>query len=145
MIIPIVACSLSFSAPAMPNAIDYEASISMHQHNMVIGQKERDRIWQEIHLAVIRMRSCLSNADREASKITDVNIRRMTKSAIQGAIGGLAGRTPYTVIIGGCYGALAHIGGEAYSHFMKSRDHVQEAEVYARIADQLQKRLWLDR
>lgn len=124
--------------------IDYDASSMVHGYEMRLSQDERDRIYQEIHFAVKKMNYYLKKADSEASKIKDVSIRDATVGAIEGAIAGLSGRTPYAVVIGGCLGALGHIAGNGYYHFSRSRDYLREAESFAYIADELQERLWRD-
>jgi hypothetical protein len=112
---------------------------------MSLSPQERDRIHQECKFAIKKMYSCMEMAEREARKITNVDIREATIGAIEGAVCGLGGRSPYTVIIGGCLGALARISGDSYRHFVQSKDFVRDAQAYARIADDLQERLWRDK
>lgn len=138
-----IACAICATAPA-PAQVDYQSSLQMHAHKLKMSPQERDRIFREIQFAIKKMNICMDNADREASKITDIDIRQTTKAVIQGAICGLGGRSPYSVVIGGCLGALSHVGGEAYDHFVRSRDHVRDAEYYAYEADRLQEKLWMD-
>lgn len=113
-------------------------------HEARLSEAERDRIYQEIHLAVTRMYDCLDNADFYAGRISNIDVRNACKAAIQGAIAGLAGRNAYSVVIGACLGSLANIGGSAYEYFLISRDCVRDAEYYAWEADRLQERLWRD-
>jgi hypothetical protein len=136
-----IACAICATAPVQ---IDFESSLQIHAHKIKMSPQERDRIFREIQFAIKKMNICMDNADREASKITNIDIRQTTKAVIQGAICGLGGRYPYAVVIGGCLGTLSHVGDEAYDHFVKSKDHVKDAEYYAYEADRLQEKLWMD-
>ena len=127
-----------------PSLTDFNASASMHQSEMKLSDSERDKIFRQIQFAIQKMNTCMNKADSEASKITDLDIRSTTKAAIQGCICGLGGRSPYAVVVGGCLGALSHIGGEAYDHFCRCRDYIKDAEYYAYEADRLQEKLWRD-
>jgi len=124
--------------------VDNAASQMTHAYQMSLSAQERDRIWRECHFAVQKMNREMEQAEREARQITNVDIREATIGAIEGAVCGLSGYSPYTVVVGGCLGALARIGGDSYRHFARSKDHVRDAESYARIADALQERLWRD-
>lgn len=126
------------------DSVDFHASRTMHMHKMHLSDQEREKIWQELNLCTMKMRRLLEKADYHASRITDINVREFTKGAIQGAICGVSGKTMFSVVIGGCLGALAYIGGEAFDHFCDAQDLVREAEFYAREADRLQERLWRD-
>ena len=86
----------------------------------------------------------LDEADREASKIKDVDIRSTTKAVIQGCICGLASKNCYAIAVAGCLNGLADIAGNSYDHFVRAKDYVYDAERYAEIADELQERLWRD-
>ena len=141
MLTATIACALTVVPVCQ---MDYETSTEMHAHSANLSRQERDRIFNTAQFAIKKMYICLDDADREASRITDVDIRQTTKSIVQGAICGLGGRTPHSVILGGCLGALSHVGGEAYEHFMRCRDHVYDAKYYAHEADRLQEILWMD-
>lgn len=125
--------------------VDYTASESMYLNHAGLSQQERQQIWNKMHFAVKKMNYYMSQASREAQQITNVNVREATIAAIEGAICGLAGSSPASVICCGCFGALARIGGDACRHFLRSKDYVREAEIWARVADELQERLWRDR
>lgn len=109
-----------------------------------LSQTERDRIWNEIHFCIKKMNIALNNAEREASKITDVDVEQATRAAISGAIGGLATRNVYGVVITSCLNTLGQIAGDSYYAFRRSRDYVKDAEYYAYRADELQEKLWRD-
>lgn len=121
-----------------------DAATAMHAHSLSLSQQERDQIWMEIHLAYKKMHSAMNMADAIAWEIPNVSVREATIGAIEGAIAGLAGRSACSVIIGGCLGAIAKISGEAYRNFCEARDHVREAEKWAKIAEALQEKLWRD-
>ena len=125
--------------------MDCTSSQIVHMYEMRLSERERAKIHEKCKFAIQKMYRRLDLAEREARQIKDINIRNITVGIIEGAIGGLSGRSPYTVIVGGCLGALARVSGDAYVHFRNSKDHLQDAEEYARIADDLQERLWRDR
>ena len=125
-------------------AITYEASRTMYHLEMHLSDCERNKIMREIEFAINRMYGCLDCAEFEASMIADVDLREGAIGAIEGAIAGLGGRSPYTVVIGGCLGALSRLAGNSCRHYMRSRDYVEDARTYAKIADKLQERLWRD-
>lgn len=128
-----------------PEPIDmYDASQLMHSHEMYLSDYERDRIYRECLYWTERMYANLHEAERQALHIYDVDIREATVGAIEGAVCGMQGKTPYTVVIGGLLGAMARISGEAYRHWVDSKDYIQYAESCAKRADALQERLWRD-
>lgn len=109
------------------------------------SQSDRDRIWNEIHFCIKKMNLCLEDADREAAQISDVDIEKATRSAISGAIAGLSTRNAYGVVITACLNTLGEIAGESYSHYRKSKRHIEDAEYYAYRADELEEELlWGD-
>lgn len=110
-----------------------------------LSDMERDKIWNEAHRAIQRMYNAMDKADEEASKITDVNIESATKAAIAGAVGGLSTRNPYGVVITCCLNTIGSIAGDSYWHFREAKRYVREAEYYAKLADELQERLWRDK
>lgn len=111
---------------------------------MRLSDKERSDLYLECHFAVKKMYSCMNQSEIEAGKIKDIDLRLATEGAIEGAICGLSGRTPYSVVIGACLGSLAKIGGDSYRRFCISRDYVYDAEAYAKIAEEIEERLWRD-
>jgi len=139
-----LASSLLVTSPVSYDETVFDYETNSYYDEMSLSDKERQRIHRECAFAINKMYACLDRANREASMITDINIRDCTQAAIEGAICGLAGRNVYSVVIGGCLGTMAHIGGNGYRHFHRSRDHVHQAEKYALIADELQERLWRD-
>ena len=138
-----LAASLALSS-ICPAPTELQASAHMHAHSCSLSEQERTLIWNKTQFAVKKMYIALDYAEKEADKIKDINTRDLTKAAIQGAIGGLSGRSPYTVVICGCLAALSHIGGEAYDHFMNAREFIHDANYYAHEIDRLQRELWLD-
>lgn len=109
-----------------------------------LSQNERDRIWNEIHFCIQKMNRALDDADREASKITDVDIEQATRAAISGAIAGISTRNVYGVVITSCLNTLGQIAGDSYYAFKRSKEFVRDAEYYAYKADDLQEKLWRD-
>jgi hypothetical protein len=110
----------------------------------LLTEYEREQIWMQLHFAIKNMNFYLEEADKEASRIGNVDIRSATRATIQGCICGLASRNLYATAIAGCLGALSDIAGHSYDHFVRAKDLVFEAETYARIADDLQYQLWMD-
>ena len=135
---------IMFLPIATPNEIDFVCSGKVHEFCCRLTYQERERIWNEMQFAIIRMFSSMEEAEKETAKILCPDVRETTKAVIQGAIGGLAGRSPYSVVVGACLGALAHISGEAYVHFNNACDYVENAKYWAWVADTLQDRLWMD-
>lgn len=140
----IVTLTTALMCSPMAIDVDYAASEMTHTHQMGLLPAERDKIRRECELAIQKMYGCLNQAEDRAWQIVNIDVRSATVGAIEGAIAGLSGRTPYTVIMGGLLGALARIGGDAYIHFEIARDLVKSAQRYAEIADELQERLWRD-
>lgn len=141
MIATTLACAICIT---QHSESDFNGSAQVHEYTKEISDTDRDIIWRQMHVAVNRMNGYIQKADQEASSITEVNIRQTTKSIIKGCICCLGGRAQYSVVIGRCLGALSHVGGEAYDHFVRSRDYIKEAEFYAYEADRLNERLWRD-
>lgn len=142
MITNILAYSL---CAACPQEAVYDASIAMHSENLHLSEQERERIWREIHFAIKKMNVYMDKAYNESERINDINIRSATKSVVQGCICGLTSCNCYGIVIAGCLGGLSDIAGNYIDSFMRVQDYVQEAATYARIADDLQDRLWYDR
>jgi hypothetical protein len=155
LICSVEACDLACTVPKITYPYEFvvseqdievniAASQIMHMYQMRLSDQERERIYNECQFAIKKMYRFMDKADREAQKIACIDVREATVSAVEGAICGLGGRTPYSVVIGGCLGALARIGGDSFRHFIACADYVEQAEMYAMIADDLQERLWRD-
>lgn len=111
---------------------------------MELNDKERNRIWNEIHFCIKKANLCLDAADREAAKITKVDIEQATRAAIAGAITGMATKSTYGVVISTCLNTLGSIAGDSYAAFKASKSCVRDAQYYADRADELQEKLWRD-
>jgi len=134
----VIASTLFLYAPLTAQEI-YQPEICYSLTN-----EERDRIWMEMHFCIKKMHYCLENAEREASYITNIDIEQATRAAITGAITGLTTRNIYGVAISVCLNTLGTIAGDFYIGFRNARDYVRSAEYFARRADELQERLWMD-
>ena len=111
---------------------------------MELTDQERNRMWNEIHFCIKKMNGCLDNADREAAKITKVDIEQATRAAIAGAVTGIATKSAYGVVISTCLNTFGTIAGDSYAAFKRSRSYVKDAQYYAERADELQEALWRD-
>jgi hypothetical protein len=114
------------------------------KHKSKLTEKERNRIYNEIHFSIQLMNRSLEKAELHAMKIKDVDIREAAIDAIKGAMFALAAGSCRAVVIGTCLGALSHIAGESYRNYLISTDYVTDAKAYAEHADELQERLWRD-
>lgn len=128
-------CSIIFEEIEEQRRLGYEAQLS---------DAERAKIWRAMHLAVKKMNICMRKADEEAKLIYEINTRQLTRSIIEGTIGGLYSASVYGAILTGCLTGLAHVGGDMYEHFLNARDFVIRAKFYGDHADALQERLWKD-
>jgi len=106
-----------------------------------LTDEQRENIWNRIHFSLKKMYYHLDEAEAEAKQITDVQVRQMTVGAVKGAIAGLSTKNPYQVAIGAALGALAEQADCSLRHFLESRWHLQQAEYYADVADDLQNKL----
>ena len=125
--------------------IDYTCSRSTHIYEMYLSDDERDLIRRNCEFAIKKMMLLMEKSNSAAWKIDDIEVRDAMVAAIEGAIAGLAGKSPYTVIVGGCLGAIGKIGGDMYLHYSFSKEYLEEAKLYAGCADRLQERLWRDK
>lgn len=137
-----IAIAYQLSVQQLQESIDHTETI--YAQEMGLSQRERDQIFREAEKCIRSMYKHMDQADSEAGKISNVSIRDATVAAIEGAICALAGRSAYACVVGACLGAIGRIAGDSYRHFQSARDHVQEAQYYARRADDLQERLWRD-
>tara|TARA_R110002126_G_scaffold55740_2_gene149473 strand:+ start:5435 stop:5863 length:429 start_codon:yes stop_codon:yes gene_type:complete len=127
-----------------PMILEHEATYSVCQESKQLSDLEREQIVAKMHLAIIRMYSRLDKAEEISSYITDVNAKKLIKDALTGAIFGIGGKTPYSVVIGGFLGTIAHLSGHVYDAVWLTIDTIKDANSYAQIADDLQERLWMD-
>ena len=139
----ILASALIFN-PVTDNAINFDSISKIEIPNRALTEEERDKIWREIHFTVQKMKFSLIQAEYFAKKIHEFDQKEAAVAAIQGAILGLSGGSPYSVIISSCLNTLAQIAGKKYCCYKKAKDYVLEAEFFAYHADELEERLWRD-
>lgn len=108
----------------------------------IAGQNERDEIWRKWHLCIKWMNFHLDQAEKEAEQITNIDVKKATLGAIKVGICSMSTKSLYAVAIGAVLGAVSEIAGDSYTHYIDSRSQLNEAKVYALMADDLQEQLW---
>ena len=152
------ACLLPFFACASERPFEFasdqglDVMIECYEHDAFLlplldaqlSDQERDYMWREMHFCKKKVHINLEKAYRVAGQITDIDTELAVKAAMSGAIGGISTGTPCGVVIGALLSTLGHIAAESYSSIKLALVYCEEVKFFARRADYLQEKLWLD-
>jgi hypothetical protein len=105
------------------------------QQKPPLTEKQREFLFAKIHFAYKKVEIFTEMAKEEAKLILNYNTKRIVLDAIAGAIVGIQGGSPASVVISSCLAIIAGAATEATDHWIKSYEYMQEARTYAIIAE----------
>jgi hypothetical protein len=107
-----------------------------------LNSSERKVIWNNTHEAIMLMYFYMNQAEKEANLITDISVRDCVVLAIKTGIASLANGKARHVVIGLTLASVGDVLGDAVNHYWKSKNYLELARIYGKIADEQQEKLY---
>jgi hypothetical protein len=129
------------SEPCIDN-VRYCCSFELYQR--CLTENERDRIRRECEWCYTRSMHALEDAEQEIMQLRDYSVRKVCKSAIEGAILRFAGSGCKEAAVIAALSVIARYVDENIDHIWDAYYLLCDSKTYAAQGDRLQERLCRD-